>query len=238
MIVIILKGNLIKFVVVFFGVFVFGFGLFNGVFFYNEVGFMIYVRIIFGDEKIVDDVGYVIKWFGCVIIWKKVISVQFVLVMDDNDINLDNDGFGVIIEVFLIVFFGNVDVKVEFFVCFCLFGGELFLKMVQEYCNLDNFICIVLVLVIKEIFQVIVLLMSVDDYYVGVCSEFVVEFENQFNDGLYLIKCKEVCGLCGVILYQIVIFQVGIEQGVFGDNNVSQFVIEKVIDVKGILVCK
>lgn len=64
-----------------------GFGLFNGVFFYNEAGFMTHVRTIFGDEKIVDDVGYATKWFGRATTWKKAISVQSVLVMDDNDTN-------------------------------------------------------------------------------------------------------------------------------------------------------
>ncbi len=64
MIVIISKGNLIKFVAAPLGVLALGFGLFNGVFFYNEAGFMTHVRTIFGDEKIVDDVGYATKWFG------------------------------------------------------------------------------------------------------------------------------------------------------------------------------
>ena len=32
--------------------------------------------------------------------------------------------------------------------------------------------------------------MSADDYYAGARSEFAAEFENQLNDGLYLIKRK------------------------------------------------
>lgn len=46
MIVIISKGNLIKFVAAPLGVLALGFGLFNGVFFYNEAGFMTHVRTI------------------------------------------------------------------------------------------------------------------------------------------------------------------------------------------------
>lgn len=35
--------------------------LFTSVFFYNEAGYMTHVRTIFGDEKIVEDVGYSTK---------------------------------------------------------------------------------------------------------------------------------------------------------------------------------
>nr|WP_180359303.1 SPFH domain-containing protein [Pseudomonas aeruginosa] len=185
---IISKGNLIKFVAAPLGVLALGFGLFNGVFFYNEAGFMTHVRTIFGDEKIVDDVGYATKWFGRATTWKKAISVQSVLVMDDNDTNPDNDGLGATIEAFPIVFLGNVDAKVESSARFRLPGGEPFLKMAQEYRNPDNFIRTALVPAIKETLQATASLMSADDYYAGARSEFAAEFENQLNDGLYLIR--------------------------------------------------
>ena len=215
-----------------------GFGLFNGVFFYNEAGFMTHVRTIFGDEKIVDDVGYATKWFGRATTWKKAISVQSVLVMDDNDTNPDNDGLGATIEAFPIVFLGNVDAKVESSARFRLPGGEPFLKMAQEYRNPDNFIRTALVPAIKETLQATASLMSADDYYAGARSEFAAEFENQLNDGLYLIKRKEVRGPRGAIPHQTAILQAGTEQGAFGDNNASQFVTEKVTDAKGIPVRK
>ncbi|HBP3477907.1 TPA: hypothetical protein L5Y92_006443 [Pseudomonas aeruginosa] len=235
---IISKGNLIKFVAAPLGVLALGFGLFNGVFFYNEAGFMTHVRTIFGDEKIVDDVGYATKWFGRATTWKKAISVQSVLVMDDNDTNPDNDGLGATIEAFPIVFLGNVDAKVESSARFRLPGGEPFLKMAQEYRNPDNFIRTALVPAIKETLQATASLMSADDYYAGARSEFAAEFENQLNDGLYLIKRKEVRGPRGAIPHQTAILQAGTEQGAFGDNNASQFVTEKVTDAKGIPVRK
>ena len=80
--------------------------------------------------------------------------------------------------------------------------------------------------------------MSADDYYAGARSEFAAEFENQLNDGLYLIKRKEVRGPRGAIPHQTAILQAGTEQGAFGDNNASQFVTEKVTDAKGIPVRK
>ncbi|CRQ71635.1 SPFH domain / Band 7 family protein [Pseudomonas aeruginosa] len=209
---IISKGNLIKFVAAPLGVLALGFGLFNGVFFYNEAGFMTHVRTIFGDEKIVDDVGYATKWFGRATTWKKAISVQSVLVMDDNDTNPDNDGLGATIEAFPIVFLGNVDAKVESSARFRLPGGEPFLKMAQEYRNPDNFIRTALVPAIKETLQATASLMSADDYYAGARSEFAAEFENQLNDGLYLIKRKEVRGPRGAIPHQTAILQAGTEQ--------------------------
>ena len=213
-----------------------GFGLFNGVFFYNEAGFMTH-GTIFGDEKIVDDVGYATKWFGRATTWKKAISVQSVLVMDDNDTNPDNDGLGATIEAFPIVFLGNVDAKVESSARFRLPGGEPFLKMAQEYRNPDNFIRTALVPAIKETLQATASLMSADDYYAGARSEFAAEFENQLNDGLYLIKRKEVRGPRGHSAPDR--DPPGRHRaGAFGDNNASQFVTEKVTDAKGIPVRK
>jgi regulator of protease activity HflC (stomatin/prohibitin superfamily) len=216
-----------------------GFVGFNGVFFYNEAGYATHVRTIFGEEKIVDDVGYATKWFGRATPWKKALSVQSVLTealeIDDSS---DNDSLGATIEAFPIVFLGNVDAKVESSARFRLPSGEQFLKIAQEYRNPENFIKTALVPAIKETLQATASLMSADDFYAGARSEFAAEFENQLNDGLYLIKRKEVRGPRGHLPSQTAILQSGSEQGTFGDNSASQFVTEKVIDDKGIPVRK
>ena len=216
-----------------------GFVTFNGVFFYNEAGFATHVRTIFGEEKIVDDVGYATKWFGRATPWKKALSVQSVLTealeIDDSS---DNDSLGATIEAFPIVFLGNVDAKVESSARFRLPSGEQFLKIAQEYRNPENFIKTALVPAIKETLQATASLMSADDFYAGARSEFAAEFENQLNDGLYLIKRKEIRGPRGHLPSQTAILQAGTEQGNFGDNNASQFVTEKVMDSKGIPVRK
>lgn len=216
-----------------------GFVGFNGVFFYNEAGFATHVRTIFGEEKIVDDVGYATKWFGRATPWKKALSVQSVLTealeIDDSS---DNDSLGATIEAFPIVFLGNVDAKVESSARFRLPSGEQFLKIAQEYRNPENFIKTALVPAIKETLQATASLMSADDFYAGARSEFAAEFENQLNDGLYLIKRKEIRGPRGHLPSQTAILQAGTEQGNFGDNNASQFVTEKVMDSKGIPVRK
>lgn len=215
------------------------FATFNGVFFYNEAGFATHVRTIFGEEKIVDDVGYATKWFGRATPWKKALSVQSVLTealaIDDSS---DNDSLSATIEAFPIVFLGNVDAKVESSARFRLPSGEAFLKIAQEYRNPENFIKTALVPAIKETLQATASLMSADDFYSGARSEFAAEFENQLNDGLYLIKRKEVRTTRGHQPQQTAILQSGSEQGTFGDNNVSQFVTEKVVDSKGIPVRK
>lgn len=233
------KLSLIKYIGVPVLVAVVGFVSFNGVFFYNEAGFATHVRTIFGEEKIVDDVGYATKWFGRATPWKKALSVQSVLTealaVDDSS---DNDSLGATIEAFPIVFLGNVDAKVESSARFRLPAGEQFLKIAQEYRNPENFIKTALVPAIKETLQATASLMSADDFYAGARSEFAAEFENQLNDGLYLIKRKEVRGPRGHLPSQTAILQAGSEQGTFGDNSASQFVTEKVMDSKGIPVRK
>lgn len=216
-----------------------GFAGFNGIFFYNEAGFATHVRTIFGEEKIVDDVGYATKWFGRATPWKKALSVQSVLIAGNEiDDSSDNDSLGATIEAFPIVFLGNVDAKVESSARFRLPGGDQFLTIAQEYRNPENFIKTALVPAIKETLQATASLMSADDFYAGARSEFAAEFENQLNDGLYLIKRKEVRSPRGHQPSQTAILQAGTEQGSFGDNNASQFVTEKVVDSKGIPVRK
>jgi regulator of protease activity HflC (stomatin/prohibitin superfamily) len=221
---------------------VLAYSTFNGVFFYNEAGFATHVRTIFGEEKIVDDVGYATKWFGRATPWKKALSVQSILAgdlsQDRYDGSNDSDSLGATIEAFPIVFLGNVDAKVESSARFRLPGGEQFLKIAQEYRNPENFISTALVPAIKETLQATASLMSADDFYAGARSEFAAEFENQLNDGLYLIKRREVRSPRGALPHQTAILQAGTEQGNFGDNNASQFVTEKVVDSKGIPVRK
>src|SRR5690606_19602869 len=206
----------------------------------NEAGYATHVRTIFGEEKVVDDVGYATKWFGRATPWKKALSVQSVLTGSLNKIDndSDNDSLGATIEAFPIVFLGNVDAKVESSARFRLPGGDAFLTIAQEYRNPENFIKTALVPAIKETLQATASLMSADDFYAGARSEFAAEFDNQLNDGLYLIKRREVRSARQHLPQQTAILQAGTEQGAFGDNRSSQFVTEKVVDNKGIPIRK
>ena len=84
--------------------------VFNQVFFYNEAGHMAHVRTIFGEEKVVEDVGYATQWFGRTTMWKRTIGVQSALQGDTHT----SGNPTVTVGTLPIVFLGNVDAKAEF----------------------------------------------------------------------------------------------------------------------------
>jgi regulator of protease activity HflC (stomatin/prohibitin superfamily) len=157
---------------------------------------------------------------------------------DKADNNPENDALGATIETFPIVFLGNVDAKVESSARFRLPTGDAFLTIAQEYRNPDNFIRSALLPAIKETLQATASLMTADDDYAGARSEFAAEFENQLNEGLYLIKRKEIRVSHDGLPQQTAILQAGTEQGSLGTNTSSQFITEKVTDSKNIPIRK
>lgn len=163
------------------------FGTFNSVFVYNEAGYQTHIRTIFGDEKVVTDVGYTTKWFGRATPWKQAQTVQFVI----GDLP-DGDESSGAVQNYKIVFLGNVDGTVEASTRFRLPQGEKFLKIAQEYRTPENFTMTALTPAIKETLQSTASLMSADDYFAGARSEFGSEFENQLRQGQYITKRKEV----------------------------------------------
>lgn len=209
--------------------------LFKGMWFYNESGYITHVRPIFGDEKIVEDVGYATKFFGRATPWKKALSIQSVLKGQTLPADSDDDlGANTTIESFPMVFLGNVDADVEFSVRFRLPGENQFLKIAQEYRTPENFINTALIPAIKETLQATASLMSADDYYAGARSEFGAEFEKQLNNGIYLIKRKEIdrSSLRGEKAIPKTQGQIGL------DDSSVVMVTEKVTDAKGIPVSK
>ncbi|MFJ4349802.1 SPFH domain-containing protein [Pseudomonas sp. NPDC089428] len=206
--------------------------LFNAVMFYNEAGQMTHVRTIFGEEKVVEEVGYATKWFGRSTAWRRTIGVQSALQVDSQDDNRSGHP-AVAIENLPIVFLGNVDAKAEFSTQFRLPSGEAFLKIAQEYRTPDNFLQRALLPAVKETLQATASLMSADDYYAGNRSHFGAEFENQLRNGLYLTSRKEIRVQRDNYPAQTAILQSGTEQGSFGDNSATRFVIEKKLDKDG-----
>lgn len=204
---------------------------FDHVYFYNEAGQMTHVRTIFGEEKVVEDVGYATKWFGRSTAWRRTIGVQSAMQVDEDAI--PNGHPAVIIENLPIVFLGNVDAKAEFSTQFRLPSGDAFLKIAQEYRTPDNFLQRALLPAVKETLQATASLMSADDYYAGNRSHFGAEFENQLRNGLYLTSRKEIRVKRDNFPPQTAVLQSGIEQGSFGDNSSTRFVIEKKVDKDG-----
>lgn len=162
--------------------------LFNMVLVYNEAGYQTHIRTLFGEEKVVTDVGYSTKWFGRATPWKQAQTVQFVLGEGEGG----GDDYSANVRDYKIVFLGNVDAGVEASTRFRLPQGEQFLKIAQEYRTPDNFSQTALIPAIKETLQSTASLMSADDYFAGARSEFGAEFENQLVQGQYVTRRKEI----------------------------------------------
>lgn len=206
--------------------------LFDEVFFYNEAGQMAHVRTIFGEEKVVEDVGYATKWFGRSTAWRRTIGVQSSLQTDDQQ-SAPGLLHSAVLDNLPIVFLGNVDAKAEFSTQFRLPSNEAFLKIAQEYRTPENFLQRALLPAVKETLQATASLMSADDYYSGNRSHFGAEFENQLRNGLYLTSRKEIRISRDHLPSQTAILQSGTNQGSFGDNTATRFVIEKRLDKNG-----
>lgn len=207
-------------------------GTFNSIFVYNEAGFQTHVRTIFGEEKVLTDVGYGTKWFGRATPWKQAQTVQFV---SGQDAAQQNDDFSSNVADYKIVFLGNVDGTVEASTRFRLPQGEQFLKIAREYRTPSNFVATALVPAIKETLQSTASLMSADDYFAGARSEFGSEFENQLRQGQYVTKRKEVSRANVRGRNQAVGAVVGgeIPGLVDEDSKRSDFVTEKLTDSEG-----
>lgn len=206
--------------------------LFNSVFVYNEAGYQTHIRTVFGDEKVVTDVGYTTKWFGRATPWKQAQTVQFV---SKESVVETSDDFFSNVAGYKIVFLGNVDGEVEASTRFRLPQGEQFLKIAREYRTPDNFVQMALVPAIKETLQSTASLMSADDYFAGARSEFGSEFENQLRQGQYVTKRKEVVRSNVRNRNQLASASVGGAGGqeLDDDTKRSDFVTEKLVDANG-----
>lgn len=155
---------------------------FNGAFTYNEAGYQTHIRTIFGEEKVVTDVGYTTKWFGRSQPWKQAQTIQFTQAKgDDVDDSLNVEGFRV-------TFLGNVDGGIEASTRFRLPQGEQFLKIAREYRTPENFFSTAVVPAVKETLQTTASMMSADEYFAGGRSEFSTTFEDQLRNGQYHVR--------------------------------------------------
>lgn len=205
-------------------------GSFNSAFVYNEAGYQTHVRTIFGEEKVLTEVGYGTKWFGRSTAWKQAQTVQFV---SPKDAENQSDDFSSNVVGYKIVFLGNVDGDVEASTRFRLPQGDQFLKIAREYRTPDNFVQTALVPAIKETLQSTASLMSADDYFAGARSEFGSEFENQLRQGQYLTKRLEVSRNTVRERNETAGAEVGVAAEQEENNRRSQFVTEKIVDATG-----
>lgn len=209
--------------------------LFKGVLVYNEAGYQMHIRTIFGEEKVVSELGYATRWFGTYTTWPREMTVQSVAnAQAIRQTNADIDGQGsALISAFPITFLGGVTGTVDSNVRIILPSGDEFLKIARGYRNPDNFILQAVIPAMKNTLQSTAQMMSADDYYAGARSEFAQNFSDQMSDGIYRVDRKEIRVDNVKTAAQNAISQDGTEQGTFGDNTTTRIVTQKVLNEKG-----
>lgn len=210
--------------------------LFKGILVYNEAGYQMHVRTIFGEEKVVSELGYATRWFGTYTTWPREMTVQSVAnAQAIRQTSGDIDGQGsALISAFPITFLGGVTGTVDSNVRIILPSGEQFLQIARGYRNPDNFILQAVIPAMKNTLQSTAQMMSADDYYAGARSEFAQNFSDQMSDGIFRVDRKEIRVDATKTAAQNAIAQDGTAQGEFGDNTTTRIVTQKVLDAKGL----
>ncbi len=169
-------------------------GAFNQMFFYAEPGYIYHVRTILGQERMVDGVGYSMHLFGRINAWKKAMTV---VAASGQGAGLNAEGEGAVASASLptqnIMFLDQVDANANATVRYRLpTYEESFLRMAHEYRTPDNLLRVALIPAFQETLQATASLMSAESYYSGGRTEFISEFENQMQNGIYLVRRTEV----------------------------------------------
>lgn len=206
-------------------------GTFNQVFFYAEPGYIYHVRTITGNERVVDGVGYSMHLFGRVNAWKKAMTV----LADDttaDGVNAESEEStaSASLPPLNIMFLDQVDADAMAAVRFRLpTDAETFLTMAHEYRTPENLLRVALIPAFQETLQATASLMSAEDYYSGGRTEFINEFENQMQMGVYTVERKEI--LRDTVKRQVSEADASdpLMQDEFGDQQKTVFVVEKVL---------
>ena len=205
---------------------------FNQMFFYAEPGYIYHVRTITGKERVVDGVGYSMHLFGRVNAWKKAMTV---LADDTTADGVNAEGEASTAAASLpplnIMFLDQVDADAMAAVRFRLpTDPTTFLRMAHEYRTPENLLRVALIPSFQETLQATASLMSAEDYYSGGRTEFINEFENQMQQGIYLVKRKEI--LRESIKRQTAEADASNPevQDEFGDQQKTVFVVEKLLN--------
>jgi regulator of protease activity HflC (stomatin/prohibitin superfamily) len=214
-------------------------GAFNQIFFYAEPGYIYHVRTILGQERVVDGVGYSMHLFGRKNAWKKAMTV---VAEGGNGSarsgDVDAEGEGSLASARLpiqnIMFLDQVDANAMATVRFRLpTDAETFLKMAHEYRTPENLLRVALIPAFQETLQATGSLMSAESYYSGGRTEFISEFENQMQNGIYLVKRNEVLAKAVGRQTSEADASKPAEQAEFGDQRKTIFVVQKQYDDQG-----
>lgn len=216
--------------------------LFNQVFFYAEPGYKYHVRTIFGEERVIDDVGYAYHLFGRVNAWKKAMTVQSSFLSQagaDADISAESEetsGTSAQLPPQTVIMLDQVDSRVAATVRFRLPDDkETFLKLAHEYRTPSNLLRAALIPAFQETLQANGQLMGAEEFYSGGRTEFNAEFDNQMQHGVFLVKRHEV-----VVEEDIAAdgtataaANLGTSQLAYGDKKRIRFQVEKILNSDG-----
>ncbi len=163
--------------------------------FYAEPGYIYHVRTVTGAEKVVTDVGYHLFIFGRYNSWKRSMSVQAVRGSREALVTAEKDTSetSASLPPLEIIFLDQVDALAEATIRYSIpTDEEAFLKLAHEYRSPENLLRTALIPAFKETLQSNASLMSAEEYYSGGRTQFNSEFENQMNEGIYLVQRQEM----------------------------------------------
>lgn len=204
--------------------------------FYAEPGYVYHVRTITGQEHAVSDVGYQFFLWGRWNAWKRAMTVQSEAGAAANMqyAEVEADETSANMPPLNIMFLDQVDANVEATVRFSIpTDNDGFLQLAHEYRTPANLLRTALMPAFKETLQATASLMSAEEYYSGARTEFNSEFENQMNNGIYLVRREEVYQDSGRKVRGSANVALGNEQEEFGDESKVVYEVRKVLDEQG-----
>jgi len=203
--------------------------------FYAEPGYVYHVRTITGQEYAVSDVGYQFFLWGRWNAWKRAMTVQAVAGASGSmDAEVESVETSASLPPLNIMFLDQVDANSEATVRFSIpTDSEGFLQLAHEYRTPENLLRTALIPAFKETLQATASLMSAEEYYSGGRTEFNSEFENQMNNGIYLVRREETYQKTARKVRGSANVTLGSEQEEFGDESKVVYEVRKVLDEQG-----
>ena len=162
--------------------------------FYAEPGYVYHVRTVTGQEHAVSDVGYQFFLWGRWNAWKRALTVQAVSGASEDlaYAEIESAETSASMPPLNIMYLDQVDADAEATVRFSIpTDNDGFLRLAHEYRTPANLLRTALIPAFKETLQATASLMSAEEYYSGARTEFNSEFENQMNNGIYLVRREE-----------------------------------------------
>jgi len=195
--------------------------------FYSEPGYIYHVRTVLGTEKVISEIGYNFYPLGRVNSWKRAMTVQATSKSgEEASSNL---------KPLSIRFLDNVDARTEATVRFSIPTDEVsFLRLAGEYRSPENLLRTALIPAFEETLQANASLMTAEKYYAGGRNEFNSEFQSQMSNGTYSVRREEKVVLIKKSGKGTANAAKGDNQDNFGEDTKTIFVINKLLDEKGL----